>query len=65
MADETVAFTVRMPKGLCAQIEARAQLHHRSRNGEINTILENAIDATTERDLAEIRKMRGRTAAEA
>jgi len=65
MADETVAFTVRMPRGLCAQIEARAALNHRSRNGELNAMLENAIDATTAKDLEEIRRIRNRTVDEA
>ena len=49
--DELVAFTVRIPRMLCDQIEDRRRLNRRSRNAEIAFLLEQAIDGSVASDL--------------
>lgn len=54
--DDTRAFTIRVPAQLVDQIDARAKLNHRKRNGEINILLEKAIDSSVRSDLEVIKK---------
>lgn len=61
MDDQTKAFTIRIPAHLADQIDARARLHNRKRNGEIITLLQSAIDDAVGSDLAIIRKMSDQT----
>lgn len=51
MQDDLKAFTIRVPRELVDQIDARAKLNRRKRNAEINVLLEDAIDATVNSDL--------------
>jgi len=53
--EEMQAFTVRMPRSLVEQIEGRASLMRRSRNTEIISLLEKAIDYQVEQDLKILR----------
>jgi hypothetical protein len=46
----TETFTVRIRPGLTQKIAARAQRHRRSRNAEINMLLEVAVDLADARD---------------
>lgn len=50
--NDVVAFTVRLPKALAAQIEQRKVVTRRTRNAEICLLLEQAIDLNVSRDLA-------------
>jgi predicted transcriptional regulator len=45
------AFTVRLPKDLVDQIDARALVNKRRRNAEIHWLLERAIDKSVKTDL--------------
>lgn len=49
---QTAIFSIRAPKDLIDQIEARAKINRRSRNGEIIHILEQAIERSVEQTLA-------------
>jgi hypothetical protein len=40
---QTVAFSVRLPTSLLEKIEAQAKLHRRSRNAEIQVMLEDQL----------------------
>lgn len=60
---EMAAFTIRIPKQLADQIDARAKTNHRRRNQEINMLLERAIDDGVRRDLETIRSFGGRSVA--
>lgn len=51
-ADDSRAFTIRIPSKLADLIEARAKIHHRSKNNEVITLLERAIEDTVTRDLS-------------
>jgi hypothetical protein len=62
MREDLTAFTIRIPKELSEQIEARARINRRNRNGEINVLLEYAIDTQTARDQVELNKQRDRKA---
>lgn len=44
-------FSIRIPATLSDQIDARKKLHHRSRNAEIQLLLEMALDIAVARDL--------------
>lgn len=59
MEDTIVAFTVRLPKSLIDQIEVRAAINHRKRNGEIHALLENAIDGSVGSDIQVRKQMSG------
>lgn len=48
--NELTTFSIRIPKSLCDQIEARKRVSKRSRNGEITLLLETAIDILVARD---------------
>lgn len=50
MAKPAVAFTVRMPEELEAQIQQRIQFTRRSRNAEIIYLVERALDHTNEQN---------------
>lgn len=52
MSDDLDAFTIRIPRELKAQIDARAAINHRKRNGEITALLEKAIDDAVAADRA-------------
>lgn len=56
-----VQVTIRVDRDVAAQIEGMAQLQHRSRNAEINILLEEAIDHRVQRDLDVARSMPGPT----
>lgn len=47
----TKAFTVRLPRDLVDQIDARARVNKRRRNAEIHLLLERAIDHLVKTDL--------------
>lgn len=49
--NDLATFTVRIPKNLEQQIQARAELHRRSRNAECQLLLEMALDLAVQRDL--------------
>lgn len=51
------AFTIRIPSSLADQIETRASLNRRSRNREIEWLLESAIETSTKRDLKTLEEM--------
>ena len=51
------AFTIRIPRQLADQIDARAKLNHRKRNGEINALLQAAIDHSVGSDLKIVKRM--------
>ena len=55
--DDLKAFTIRVPRDLVDQIDARARLNHRKRNAEINVLLEIAIDTSVDSDLRVIQKI--------
>lgn len=55
---ELKGFTIRIPVTLAEQIEARAEVTHRSRNQEIVHLLETAIDHSVDRDLQIIQSLR-------
>lgn len=57
MEEQTRAFTIRIPAALADQIDARARLHHRRRNGEIIVLLQSAIDGSVGNDLEVIKRM--------
>lgn len=59
--DDLKAFTIRVPRDLVDQIDARAKLNRRKRNAEINVLLEAAIDASVDSDLRVIKKTGGRS----
>lgn len=61
---EMAAFTVRIPKELADQIDARAKIQRRTRNAEINVLLEQGIDHTVGRDLEVISRVGGSTEVE-
>ncbi|HYG34261.1 MAG TPA: Arc family DNA-binding protein [Clostridia bacterium] len=44
-------FSVRLPKKLADQIDARCKINRRTRNAEITLLLEQAIDLHVARDL--------------
>lgn len=54
------AFTIRIPSNLADQIETRAALNRRSRNREIEWLLESAIEVATQRDLKTLEEMGAR-----
>lgn len=54
MAD-TLNFTIRLPVELATQVEKRATINRRSRNGEIVVLIEKAIDAAVLEDLKVLR----------
>lgn len=58
MAD-MAAFTIRIPKPLADQIDMRAKLHRRTRNAEINVLLEEGIDERVGRDIEVIKRSGG------
>lgn len=60
MSEDVCAFTIRIPRALKDQIEARAKLHHRKRNQEINVLLEVSIDRMVETDRETIKNSGGR-----
>jgi hypothetical protein len=62
MREDLTAFTIQIPTELSEQIEARARINRRNRNGEINVLLEYAIDTQTARDQVELNKQRDRKA---
>ena len=59
--EDLKAFTIRVPARLVDQIDARAKLNRRKRNGEINVLLETAIDAGVQSDLEVVKKTEGRS----
>ncbi|MCG7628993.1 hypothetical protein MHM88_14370 [Epibacterium sp. MM17-32] len=59
--EDLKAFTIRVPARLVDQIDARAKLNRRKRNGEINVLLETAIDAGVQSDLNVVKKTEGRS----
>lgn len=59
--DDLKAFTIRVPRDLVDQIDARAKLNRRKRNAEINVLLEAAIDTSVDSDLQVIKKTGGRS----
>lgn len=56
--NDRVAFSVRLPKELCQQIDERAGISRRNRNAEIQLLLEQAIDLNVSRDLRIMEDMR-------
>lgn len=54
--DDLKAFTIRVPRELVDQIDARAKLNKRKRNAEINVLLETAIDRMVNSDLQVLKK---------
>jgi hypothetical protein len=48
--NDLTTFSIRIPRNLCDQIEARKKVSKRSRNGEITLLLETAIDILVARD---------------
>jgi hypothetical protein len=48
--EDTVAFTVRIPRTLCEQVEMRRRINKRTRNSEIHFLIEAGIQAGVERD---------------
>jgi hypothetical protein len=48
--NDLTTFSIRIPRSLCDQIEARKKVSKRSRNGEITLLLETAIDILVARD---------------
>lgn len=53
---EMAAFTIRIPKSLAEQINARAKVQRRTRNAEITVLLEGAIDHSVDRDLETLKQ---------
>ncbi len=49
--EDTISFTVRLPRELGDQITKRAKVMRRSRNQEITAMLIFAIDSAVEKDL--------------
>lgn len=49
--NDKVTFSIRLPKGLVGQIDARRKLAKRSRNAEVEVLLEEVIDLHVKRDL--------------
>lgn len=56
--EDILAFTIRVPRRLVDQIDHRAAVNHRKRNGQINIMLEAAIDASVQSDLEVIHRTR-------
>lgn len=54
--EDLKAFTVRLPRQLVDQIDARAKINRRKRNPEILVLLEKAIDADVQSDLKILQK---------
>lgn len=54
--DKIKAFTVRLPHAVVDQIDARAAINKRNRNGEIAYLLEQAIDNSVDRDLQVLKR---------
>lgn len=50
--EDTISFTVRLPRDLGDQIARRAKVMRRSRNQEIISLLIYAIDSSVEADMA-------------
>lgn len=59
MKQDLQAFTIRIPPELAAMIDARARTNRRTRNAEITFLLEEAIDASVERDRDLLKQMSG------
>lgn len=51
---QSVQITVRLPVDLNAQVTDRARVNRRSRNAEIVTLVEDAIDNQVRRDMEAI-----------
>lgn len=54
--EDTVSFTVRIPRDLATQITRRASVSRRSRNQEIISLIISALDSSVSADLAAIPK---------
>ncbi len=54
---ETVAFSVRLSKELVDQIDARRKVAKRSRNMEVELLIERQIQVEVQRDLELVKKM--------
>jgi len=50
-------FSVRLPKALAEQIDARCKVNRRTRNAEITLLLEQAIDLHVARDAKLLKEM--------
>lgn len=61
MKDNSRAFTIRLSRELADQIDARATLNRRTRNGEITFLLETAIDQYVSSDLKILENMQDRS----
>lgn len=61
MQEELAAFTLRIPYSLHEQIKARARVNRRTKNGEINVLLETAIDSSVNSDLEVLKKTAGQS----
>lgn len=59
--DDLKAFTIRVPRDLVDQIDARAKMNRRKRNAEINVLLEDAIDRSVDSDLRVIKTTASRS----
>lgn len=57
--DDTKAFTIRIPATLAEQIDMRAKTNRRTRNAEINVLLEHGIDHGVAKDLEAIKRLSG------
>lgn len=57
--DDLRAFTIRIPASLAEQVEARAKISRRTRNAEINLLLERGIDVAVAADLKLLRSSEG------
>lgn len=51
MSNEMKAFTIRVPAQIAELIEARAKVHRRSRNNEVISLLERAIETSVGADI--------------
>ena len=60
--EEKTQFSVRFDKTLVAQVDARRKLSKRSRNAEIEYLVERAIEAEVERDQEIVRRMADKNA---
>lgn len=54
-------FSVRLPTSLVKQLDARAALNRRSRNGEVEVLLSEAIDLHVMRDKKLMEEMAEKT----
>jgi len=61
--DDLQAFTVRLPRGLVAQITARGLVERRKRNSQIQYMLERQIEDAVTSDLKVIQSMSDSTEA--